>query len=101
MVFTSLKRKLGREVSFKSKKRRRITVNQNFNSSEINNLNTSNSNDVIVNSNLPRISVHTNNSLNKLITLQNIKSSISINGEMMDGRNISEEISCQHDNIMD
>ena len=51
-------RKQGGNFSFKSKKRRFITVNSHFNSSETNNLNTSNSDDVIVNSNLPHINVN-------------------------------------------
>ena len=82
MVFTSLIKKLGSKVSFKSKKRRRITVNSHFNSIETNNSNKSNSDDVIGCSNLPRINVNTNSSLEKLITLQeenNTQSSIIIN----------------------
>ena len=71
MVLTALRRKQGRKVSFKSRKRIFINVNSHFNSSETNNLNTSNSDNVILNSNLPRISVHTKSSLNKLITLKN------------------------------
>ena len=70
MVFTSWRRKPGRKFSFKSKNRRRITVNSHCNSSETNNYNTSNSDDVIENSNLPCIKVHTKFSLNKLIALQ-------------------------------
>ena len=82
MVFTSSRGKLLRKVSFKSKKMRRIVVNSYFNSSETNNSNTSNSDDVIGNPNLPCINVHTKNLLNKIINLQketNTHSSISIN----------------------
>ena len=46
-------------------------MNSHFNSSEKNHLNTSKSDDVIGNSNLPCINVHTKTSLNKLITLKN------------------------------
>ena len=49
MVFTSPRRKLGRKVSFKTKKRRRITVNSHFNSIETDDLNTSSSGYVIGN----------------------------------------------------
>ena len=80
----------------KSKKRQCITVNSHFNTSEKKS-NTSNSDDVIGNSNLPCINIHTKISLNKLITLQKetvAKSSISINDEMTDDNNTSEEISC-------
>ena len=64
-----------------------ITIDSHFNSSEKNNFNTSNSDDVIGNSNLPRINIHTKSSLNKLINLQketDTQSSISINNEITD-----------------
>ena len=70
MVFTSSIRKQGGKVSFKSKKRICITVNSHFNISIKNNYNTSNNDDVIINSNLPRIDVHTKSSLNKLLNFQ-------------------------------
>ena len=50
-------------------------------------LNTSNSDDVIVNSNLPLINIQTKSSFNKLVTLQeetNAGSGISINDEIME-----------------
>ena len=96
MVFTSPRRKQGRKVSFKSNKRICISVNSHFNSSETNNLNTPNSDNVIGNSNLPLINVHTKTSLNKLMTLQKeteTESSISINDEILDDNNTSEKIS--------
>ena len=52
MVFMWLRKKLRNKVSLKSKKRRRITVNSHFNSSEANISDTSNSDDDIGNSNL-------------------------------------------------
>ena len=58
-MFTSSRRKLGRKFSFESKNRRRIAVKSNFNSGETSNSNTSNSDDVIGDSNLPHINVHT------------------------------------------
>ena len=70
MVFTSSRIKQGGEVSFKSKKRVCITVDLYFNISETNNSKTSNSDDFIVNSNLPRINVHTKISLNKIIAFK-------------------------------
>ena len=90
MVFTSSRINIGRNTSFKSKNRRRITVNPNFNSCETSNSKKSNSDDVIRNSNLPHINVHT----------ENTQSSIITNDEMTDENNIIEEISCQHDNVM-
>ena len=93
MVFTSLKRKLGRKFSFKYKNRRGITVKLNLNSSETNHLNTSDSDDVKVNLNLPCIDVHTKISLNKLINLQketDTQSSTSINDEITDENYTSE-----------
>ena len=70
MLFTSLKSKQGRNLSYKSKKRRCITVNSHINSSKSNNLDTSNSNNNAENSNLPRINVQTETSFNTLINLQ-------------------------------
>ena len=65
-----IKKKIWEKASYQSKKRRYITVNSHFNSSETNHLNTSNSDNVIGNSNLSRINVHTKILLNKLITFQ-------------------------------
>ena len=101
MLFTSLKSKQGRNLSYKSKKRRCITVNSHINSSKSNNLDTSNSNNNAENSNLPRINVQTETSFNTLINLQaetDIQSSIMINNEIIDENNISEEIS-SHQNL--
>ena len=70
MMFTLSRQKQGRKVSFKSKKRRCITVNSHLNGIETHNSKTSNSDDVIGNSNPSRINVYAKNSLNKLITLQ-------------------------------
>ena len=58
-------------------------------------MNSSNSDNVIVNSKLPHINVHTKSSFNALITLQTetyTYQSISINNETIDENNISEEI---------
>ena len=65
-----IKKKQGKKVSFTSKRKICITVNPHFNSSEKYNPKSSNSNNVIGNSNLPRINVHTESSLNILINLQ-------------------------------
>ena len=89
MVLTFSRRKHGRKVSYKSNKRIWNTVNSHVNSSESNNMNTWNSDNVIGNSNLPNTNVQTESSLNTLITLQTEKyteSSISINNEKMDGK---------------
>ena len=90
MVFMSPGRKLGRKVSLKSNKRRCITVNSHFNSSETNSLNKSNSDDVKGNSNPPFINTHTKSSFKKLFTLQketDTKSSIRINDKITDNNN--------------
>ena len=97
MVFTSSRRLQGRKDSFKYKKRRCITVNLHLNSSKANNSNTSNSDDVIRNSNLPRINVNNKTLLEKLISLQketDTKSSTIINDEITNDNNAKEEISC-------
>ena len=59
IVFDSSRIKQGKRVSFKSKKRRYITINLHFKSRKTNNLNTPNSDDVIGNSNFPCVKVHT------------------------------------------
>ena len=58
-------------------------------------MNTYNSDNVIGNSNLPRIIIHTKRSSKELVTLNrntDIESSNSINEENMDDNNASEEI---------
>ena len=57
MLFTSSRRKQGRKVLSDRKKRRCITVNSHFKNNVTNKYNTSNSDDVKVNPNLPRINV--------------------------------------------
>ena len=93
MVFKSSRRKQVRKVSFKSNNTRCITVNSHFNSIETNYLKTSNSDNVIVNSNLPRINVHTKSSLDKIITFQeetDTDSGTNINDEIIYDKNTSE-----------
>ena len=70
MVFTLSRRKNGKKVSYKSKKRICTTVNSHINSSESNNPNTSDSVNIIGDSNLPHINVQTKIPFNTLITLQ-------------------------------
>ena len=70
MAFTSSRRKHGQKVFPKSKKRRCTTVTSHVNSSESNYLNTYNRDNVIGNSNIPYINVHTECSSNELVTLQ-------------------------------
>ena len=70
MAFTSSRRKHGRKVFPKSKKRRCTTVTSHVNSSESNYLNTYNRDNVIGNSKITRINVHTECSSNELVTLQ-------------------------------
>ena len=82
MVFTSSRIKQGINVSFNSKKSIFITFNFHLNGSWTNNSNTSNSDDVIDNSNIPRVNVHIKIALNKLINFQkntDIYSSTGIN----------------------
>ena len=62
MVFTLSIRKQGREVSFKSKKRKCIAVNSQFNGSRNNISNASNSDYAIGNPDPPRINNHTKSS---------------------------------------
>ena len=102
MVFKLSIRKQGRKVSFKSKKKICITGISDLNSIETNNLNTSNSDDVIGNSYPPRINVHTESSLNKLLTFQKqmyIYSSTSINDERTNYNNTNEDISCNQNSV--
>ena len=98
-VFTLSGKKQGRNVFYIYKKKRSYTVNSHVNSSESNNSNTLRSDNVIVNSNLPRINVQAEIPFNTLITLQkdtDTESGIIINDDIMDGRYISEQISSRH-----
>ena len=82
MVFMFSRRKKCQECLSKSRKRIFTTVNSHINSSESNNLNTSNGYIVIGKSKLPHINVHTKSSLNKGITFRkenDTESSTSIN----------------------
>ena len=75
------------------------TVNSHDNSRDQNNSITSNSDNVIGNSNLPPIKVQTKIPFNTLITLQketNTESSLGINDEIMYKSNIIEQISSHH-----
>ena len=66
-----------------------------FNSRELNQPNKYNGDNVIGNSKIPRINVHTEHSLNELITFQKqsyTESSTSINEENTDDNNASEEL---------
>ena len=83
MVFKLSIRKQGRKVSFKSNKKICITGISDLNSIETNILNTSNSDDVIGNSYPPRINVHTESSLNKLLTLKKKRIYIQVIVSMM------------------
>ena len=59
-------------------------------------MNIPNSDNIIGNSNLPRINVQTKGSFNKIINFKketDTESSIGINNEIIDEKNISEEIS--------
>ena len=96
MVFTLLRQKQGRKVSYKYKKRRFNNVNSHVNISESNNLNTSNLDNVIGNSNLLCINVQIKTSFNTLITFQkktDTEWGIIINKETINEKNMSEEIS--------
>ena len=82
-----------RKVLFKSKKRRCISRD---NSNESNDLNTPKSDNGIGTSNHLHINVQKDSPFNTLITLQKLtdtESSVSINDEIMDQNNISEDIS--------
>ena len=87
MIFTSPRRKQGRNILYIYKKKRFTTVNSHVSSRESNNPNTPNSDNIIRNSNIPHINVHTKSSFNTLINFQretNTDSSISINDETID-----------------
>ena len=90
-----VKTKTWSEGFYRSKNRRGTTVTSNLNSRESNDLNTYSIDNVIGNSNLPRINVHTERSSNELVTLQkenDIESSNIINEKNMDENSVSEEI---------
>ena len=81
--------------------RRFTTVNSRVNSSESNNPNTSNRDNVIGNSYLTHINVHAVSYFNKIINLQKetgIESIISINNEITNEK-ISEEISSHQNSV--
>ena len=93
MVFTLSRSKQGRDIPYISNKKRCYTVSSHVRSSESNNLNTSNSDNVTVNSNLPRIKVQTQSSFNTLNVLQkenDIESIISTNDKIMNRIYINE-----------
>ena len=87
MAFMLSRRKHGRKVLIKPNKRKCTTVNTHVNSSELNNLNISNSDNVIGTSKISHINIQNSNSFNTCITLQKStdkKSSDRINDEIMD-----------------
>ena len=97
MGFTLLRIKQGRKVSLKYNNRICTTVNLHVNNINSKHYNTSNSDNVIGNSNLPRVKVQTKSSFNTPITFQketDTDSIISIKYEIADDNNTSEEISC-------
>ena len=99
MEFTLSRRKKGRKILYISKRMRCTTINSHVNSSESDNLNKSNRDNVIGNSNPPRINVQTESTFNTPINLKketDTESNISVNDEMIDEKNISEEISSHH-----
>ena len=70
MAFTLSRMKEGRNISYIYKIRRCTAVNSYINISESNNLNASNSDNDIVNQNLPHINVQNDSPFNTLITFQ-------------------------------
>ena len=87
MDFTPSRKKHDRKLLSRSKKRRCTTVNSHVNSSKSNNLNTSNSDNVIGTSKLPHIKVQNYSQFDTLITLQKVtdkESSVSINNKIND-----------------
>ena len=82
MDFPSPIREKSRKVSFKPNNRISNNVNSHVHSSESNDPSTNNSDNVTGSSNLPRIKVHDERSLNELVTFQketDTESSNSIN----------------------
>ena len=95
MGYTSSGRKHGRKVLSKSKKNMCTTDISHVNSDKADILNTSNTDNVIEIWEFPLISVQNVSSFNALITLQKVidkNSSVSINDEIRDQNNTSEEI---------
>ena len=95
VAFTFSRQKHGQKVFSKSKKRRCTTVTSHVDSRDTNDMNTYNSVNVIRNSNLPHINIHTKCSSNKPVTLHketDTESSTSINEINMDDNNASEKI---------
>ena len=80
---------------YKSKKSSCITVNSHVNSSESKKLNTSNSYNVIVNTNLPRIKVRDDSSFDTISFLKKVtytESNVRTNYEVMDENKNSKDI---------
>ena len=90
-----VKRENGRKVLTKAKERRSITAISHVNSNKLNNLNTSNSDDVKITSNFPYSTIKNDNSSNTLITLPKIndtESSVCIDDEKTDLNHIIDDI---------
>ena len=84
-----------KKVLYKSKKMVCTNIISHDNNNKSNNLNTSNSDNVIGTSNLPYSNAHDDNPFNTPINLQKLiytESSVSINDERKEQRNISEDI---------
>ena len=75
MVFVSSRIKQGMKVLYKSKNRRCTTVISHVNSNESNNMNTSNSDNIIGTSNLPHGNVQNDSPFNALINLEKVTDS--------------------------
>ena len=94
--------KQGGEVSLNYNKRICTNVTSHVNSSKSNDPNTYTSDNIIGNSNLPRINVHIKRSSNELVTFQketDTELSTSRNKENMDDNNASEEIASHQNSI--
>ena len=88
------RRKQGGNILYIFKKKICTTVISHVNSSESDHLNTSNSDNAIINSKLPRINVPTESRFNTLITLQketDTESNIIINDEIIDKKMLLEK----------
>ena len=70
MGYTSSRRKHGRKVLSNSKKRKCTTIISHSNINKSNNLNTSNSDNVIGTTNFPNVNVQNGSSFNTIITVQ-------------------------------
>ena len=89
------RREHGRKVLYKSNKRRFTTIISHVNRNKSNHLNTSNSDNVIGNSNLTQINSQNGSPFNTFFNLQklmDIDSSGIINDEVTYQKNMSEEI---------